>query len=424
MKSDDPKVLGMVLKGYPRISETFISNEIALLEERGFKIHIFSMRHPRESFSHKSIERIKAGVTYLPSTLFSSLHRFLLPNLRTYRKNPAAYRRALKMTARSFMQNKKWASIKHLLQAGYLVDHLSDGGRVTHLHAHFAHSPTSVTRYAAMLGGLSFSFTGHAKDIYTQPPDKVAKKLREASFAITCTEYNKSYLQKLSPQGKPVHCVYHGIDLSLFSSESAKLKTRPPYRIMTVARMVEKKGLPTVLQALVLLKKQGVEFEYVLVGSGDDEGKVKRLLDEMGLMAHTTLTGTIPHDQVLEHYRAADVFVLGCQVAPNGDRDGIPNVLAEAMAMGVPVVATTVSGIPELVSSEESGLLVEPNNPQALADAMLRMLRDEELRTRVIPAARETVARIFDNRPLIRELARVYEAQGLGPNPPGAGGPV
>ena len=415
MKSNQSKVLGMVLKGYPRISETFISNEIGLLEERGFSIHIFSMRNPRENFSHKSIKRIKAGVTYLPSTLFSSLHRFFLPNLRTYRKNPQAYRKALGMMCRSFMINKKAASIKHVLQAGYLVDHLSDGGDVTHLHAHFAHSPTSVARYAALLGGLTFSFTGHAKDIYTQKADKVAKKLEQASFAVTCTNYNKRYLQELSPEGKPVHCVYHGIDLSLFSSRADRVQTKQPYRIMTVARMVEKKGLPTVLSALALLKQRGVRFEYVLVGSGDDKEKVRALIKKLGLEQYTTLTGTITHDQVLEHYRAADLFVLGCQVAANGDRDGIPNVLAEAMAMGVPVAATTVSGIPELVRNAESGLLVEPKNPAALADAMLKLLTDFELRARVIPEARKTVSRIFDNQPLSSKLAEIYEAEGLGP---------
>ena len=415
MKHEQARVLGMVLKGYPRISETFISNEIALLEERGFKIHIFSMRNPRESFSHRSIERIKAGVTYLPSTLFSSLHRFFMPNMRTFRKNPGAYLKALGQMCRSFIRSGKSASIKHVLQAGYLVDHLKDGGNVTHLHAHFAHSPTSVARYAALMGGLSFSFTGHAKDIYTQKPDKVKAKLSQATFAVTCTQYNKRYLQVLSPNGKPVHCVYHGIDLSLFSSQGAREKTEPPYRIMSVARMVEKKGLPTVLNALALLKKDGVDFEYVLVGSGDHKEKVRALIDELGLSGQTTLTGTITHDEVLEHYRKADLFVLGCQVARNGDRDGIPNVLAEAMAMGVPVAATTVSGIPELVQSGINGLLVEPGDPRALADAMLKLLGDSELRAKLIPAGRETVARIFDNRPLIKELARVYEQEGLGP---------
>jgi glycosyltransferase involved in cell wall biosynthesis len=257
MKKSSAPVLGMILKGYPRISETFISNEIALLEEMGFDIHIFSMRKPREAFSHKSIERIKAGVTYLPSTLFSSLHKFFLPNLRTFLKHPKNYRKALARMARSFLRGRKSASIKHVLQAGYLVDKMARAGNVTHLHAHFAHSPTSVAFYSALISGVSFSFTGHAKDIYTQKPEKLSRKLALTRFVVTCTEYNKKYLQTLVNGSKPVHAVYHGIDLELFKSERENSAPKPPYKIMTVARFVEKKGLPTVLKALALTQAKG-----------------------------------------------------------------------------------------------------------------------------------------------------------------------
>ena len=190
-------VLGMVLKGYPRISETFISNEILLLETLGVSIHIFSMRRPRESFSHASVKRIKAAVDYLPHELLRPIFPLLYHNMRLALKRPAAYRRALAMACARFRRTRKSATIKHLLQAGYLVRRFLPGTGVTHLHAHFAHSPTSVAMFASILSGLPFSFTAHAKDIYTSNPRQLAEKIRLARFVVTCTGYNRDHLEAL-----------------------------------------------------------------------------------------------------------------------------------------------------------------------------------------------------------------------------------
>ena len=407
-----PSPVGFILKGYPRISETFISNEIRLLEQMGFPIHIFSMRQPREAFTHASVREIKAEVTYLPSTLLTSLHKFLLPNLRVLMRSPGRYAKAFKLMCRRFARTRKSASIKHLLQAGYLTDKMQGSG-ITHLHAHFAHSPTSVALFSSILADVPYSFTGHAKDIYTSNREQLAEKIDLAKFVITCTRYNKRYLQELAPAGKPVHAVYHGIDLKLFSSNGHHVQAQKPYTILTVARFVEKKGLPTILRALADLRKQGLEFRYVLIGTGDDEQKVRDMIRELGLESVTELTGTLPHDRVIEHFHKADLFVLGCRVAATGDRDGVPNVLVESMAMGVPAVGTTISALPELIEDGETGLLVEPEDPEALAGAIHRMLTDQELRAKVIPAARKKVEQDFDNRVLIKELGEIYRSFGI-----------
>jgi len=154
--------LGMVLKGDPRISESFISNEILLLERQGISIHIFSMRHPRESFSHNSVQQIKARVDYLPQSILEALPQLLFYNLVLAVKKPGVYLQAILMAFRRFLRTRKSATIKHLLQAGYLVQKLLPGSRVVHFHAHFAHSPSSVAMFASRLSGLDFSFTGHA----------------------------------------------------------------------------------------------------------------------------------------------------------------------------------------------------------------------------------------------------------------------
>ena len=407
--------LGMILKGYPRISETFISNEILLLERLGFNIHLISMRGGRENFIHDSVRNIRARVDYLPETLLAPLPRFLFHNLQLAAQKPRSYAAALKTALRRLRRTRKSATIKHLFQAGVLVHKFLPASDITHLHAHFAHSPTSVAMFAGQLSGLDFSFTAHAKDIYTTDPVQLREKISLAKFVVTCTDYNKRHLLDLS-EGLPVdiHRIYHGIDTDLFTAEVEAPSTPSlPYEILTVARMIAKKGLPTIYKALKILNDRGIVFKHTLIGDGEDREKVLKLIKDLGLSALTRVAGTQPHDVVLEHYRRAAVFVLGCEIATDGDRDGIPNVCLESMAMGVPVTATDISAIPELIENEKTGLLVPAGQPEQLARAMLRLLTDQDLRNRIIPAARQRILQEFDNKVLIKKLADVYRNQGV-----------
>jgi glycosyltransferase involved in cell wall biosynthesis len=407
-------VLGILLKGYPRISETFISNEIQLLEGLGFSIHLYSMRHPREPFSHESVKEIRAPVDYLPETLLPPLPRYLYHNLPLAAQRPGPYARTLRLALRRLLRTKKLATIKHLLQAGYLVHHLLPGRGIRHLHAHFAHSPTSVAMFASQLSGLPFSFTAHAKDIYTSDPIALRQKIGLASFVVTCTEYNRGYLASLSQGNRArIYRIYHGINLDLFSDRAKATHPSSPYQVLTIARLTAKKGLPTVYRALRHLCDRGIPLQHTLIGDGEDRGKIMSLIQELGLAPVTECLGTQPHQVVLEYYRKADLFVLGCEVASNGDRDGIPNVFLESMAMGVPVVATRISAIPELVEDERTGLLVPPGRPEEMAGAMARLLTEKGLRQRIISAARERVIKDFDNRMLIGDLAALYRKAGL-----------
>jgi glycosyltransferase involved in cell wall biosynthesis len=408
MNASEVPVLGMILKGYPRISETFISNEILLLEKLGFTLHLFSMRQPRESFSHESVKQIKAPVDYLPERLLLPLPRFLYHNILLAKKTPLAYAGALKTAWRRFLRTHKIATLKHLLQAGYLVNHLLPGRKIVHFHAHFAHSPASVAMFASQLSGIPFGFTAHAKDIYTSDPQQLSEKIDSARFVVTCTEYNRDHLLKITKgTATPIRRIYHGTDLSLFTEKKIE-QPASPYRILTVARLTAKKGLPTVYRALRMLCDRGIQLQHTLIGDGDQRKKILSLIKKLKLNHFTHWLGTQPHNVVLEHYRQADLFVLGCEVAPNGDRDGIPNVLLESMAIGVPVVATNVSAIPELVEDGKTGLLVPPGSPQQLAKAILRLLTEQELRRKVIEAARSRVLQKFDSSVLIRELAAIY----------------
>lgn len=410
-KSDQP-VLGYILKGYPRISETFISNEILLLESLGFSMHLFPMRLPRENFTHGSVQKIQARVDYLPTELFPEFHRLLLPNILIALRKCGHYRKALQHARKGISRGKELLTLKHLFQAGYLTYHhlLDRSSNVSHLHGHFAHSPTSVTLFASLLSEIPFSFTAHAKDIYTSTAEKLRRKIEAAEFVVTCTTHNKAYLENLAENSNtPIYCVYHGIDLSLFNNSSQLPTPAEPFTLLTVARMTEKKGLPTIYKALAILKEQGISFQHTLIGDGDDREDVLSLIDNLQLKNNCAWLGTCTHDQVLEHFKKSDLFVLGCEIARNGDRDGIPNVLVESLAMGVPALSTNVSAIPEILINERTGLTVEPKDPVLLAQAMQRLLTDIPLRNQLAEEGKKLVQDKFDNSTLIVKLASIFK---------------
>ncbi len=402
--------LGYILKGYPRISETFISNEVLLLEKLGFTMRLFPMRLPRESFSHASVKQIKARVDYLPTDLYADFFRLLRPTFFLATKKPRNFTKALATAAAGISKGKELATLKHLLQAGFLTNtHLVKDVNITQLHGHFAHSPTSVTLFAALLSGLPFSFTAHAKDIYTSQPEKLRKKIARAKFVVTCTRHNVQYLQTISEEcPTPIYCIYHGIDLELFRQPVAQRIPREPYALLTVARLTEKKGLPTLYRALAGLRKKGITFRHTLIGDGDDREKILDLITSLGLTEQCRWIGTQTHDEVLHHFQASDLFVLSCEIAENGDRDGIPNVLVESLAMGVPALSTTVSAIPEILIDGQTGMTVPPSQPEQLQEAMLRLLTDQSLRQRVIAGGQRLVQDHFDNSQLIQKLAKTF----------------
>lgn len=403
-------VLGYILKGYPRISETFISNEILLLEKMGFKLRLFPMRHPRENFSHGSVKEIKAQVDYLPTELFLDFSRLITPNIFLAVKQSSPYLKTLSYVAAGTHAKNRLATLKHLLQAGYLTNNLLlKDKNIVHLHGHFAHSPTSVTLFASLLSGTPFSFTAHAKDIYTSSREKLKKKIERARFVTTCTGYNEKYLKDIAGNSlTPIFRIYHGIDVSLFKHQ--KLNTCPgnPYKILTIARMTEKKGLPTLYKALKILQNSGLQFNHTLIGDGDDRQKILNLISSLGLSHNCEWLGTLTHEEVLLHFKKSDLFVLACEIAKSGDRDGIPNVLVESLAMGVPALSTKVSAIPEILLNGKTGITVPPSQPHTMSDAIIRMLKDTDLRQNLITNGRKYVEKEFDNKKWVEKLGELY----------------
>lgn len=398
MRSKDTPRLGMILKGFPRISEAFISNEILAMEKRGLNISIFSIRKPREAFSHGSVKKIQAPVVYLPEYVIPHWKILLTRNLPVFLSYPLRYllslTRAIKRSLATSSSLR--ATLRHFLQGGYTAYCLSHDGAIVHLHAHFAHTPTSVALFASDLTGVPFSFTAHAKDIYTSHPAKLRYKISRASFVVTCTEYNRSYLMKIA-RGltTPIYTIYHGVDLSRFPFGPEPLVS-PPFRILSVGRLVEKKGYDDLLRALHILKSWNFPFEFLHAGDGELRESIYRMAGELGLSDRVKFLGTLTHEELLPLYRSSHVFVLASKIASNGDRDGLPNVILEAMATGLPVISTNVSAIPEAVEHGKTGILVSPGNPYELARAIRQILTSPGKTTAMITKARQFVEQRFD----------------------------
>jgi glycosyltransferase involved in cell wall biosynthesis len=402
--------LGMILKGYPRISESFISSEILLLESLGIPIRIFSIRQPRESFSHRHVQRIRADVTYLPEYVLPHWRTLLLSNAALWRKLGAHYPRCFARAVFRSWERRGLATLRHFLQAAHLAATRLCDSDVHHLHAHFCHTPTSVALFASDLTGLPFSFTAHAKDIYTSEPAQLARKIARARFVVTCTRYNAEVLARIARSwgaSTPIHTIYHGIDTDFFSFGTVT-KPGPPYRILSVGRIVPKKGYDDLVQSLAILDRAGLDFEFVHIGSGEMEESVRALIHRYKLEGRVRLLGTLTHDQVRDHYRQAHCVPLACKVADNGDRDGIPNVLIEAMAVGVPVISTRVSAIPELVEDGVTGTLVDAEEPADMARAMADVLTRPDAYVETLRHAREKVERELDQRRCVRRLFDLF----------------
>ncbi|MCG3119079.1 MAG: D-inositol-3-phosphate glycosyltransferase [bacterium] len=388
--------VGFILKGYPRLSETFIVNEILLLEQLGQPLHIFAMRNPGESKVHDSVRRVRAQVTYIPDYFWRFFFSFIGANLRLWWNRPGCYWRAFCFASGRSLRQRSSSTIKRFAQAAYLVQKSLPGTNVAHLHAHFSHGPTTVAYFASWLTGMGYSFSAHAKDIYLQEHDFLREKIRRAQFVVTCTEFNRAYLARVAGADAPVFRVYHGNDLELFKPERAPIANAACPVILSIGRFVPKKGFPVLVQALQQLRQAGLEFQSYLIGGGPLKNELEKLIMDLGLQNQVTLLPQMSQTELWSYYRRADVFALACEVQNDGDRDGIPNVLVEAMAMGIPVVSTAISGIPELVEHGVSGLLTPEKNSAAVAVALESLLRHPELARRLGAAGRAKVEREFD----------------------------
>ena len=391
--------LAIVLKGYPRLSETFIAQEILALQKTGLDLELVSLRQPTDTKRHPVHHEITAPVRYLPEYVHEEPLRCLrgwwkARHLPGYAKARSIWLQDLR---RDFTRNRVRRFAQALVAAAELPDDTA------WLYGHFIHTPGSVTRYAAIIRDLPFSFSAHAKDIWTSPDWELQEKLRDARWTVTCTQGGADHLSALAGQEGKVRLVYHGLDLQRFPPPSPDHATHhrdgsdpsDPVRLLSVGRAVEKKGFDTLLNALAQLPAD-LHWHWTHIAGGTLLSDLKEQAEALGLTDRVSFLGSQSQARVLEEYGASDLFILPCRIADDGDRDGLPNVIVEAQSQAVPVISTPISGIPELIADGENGLLVPPNDADALAVGIAELIQDPERRQSMGKAGEAKVREQFD----------------------------
>ncbi len=379
--------VGYVVKRFPRYSETFVVTEVLAHEAAGWEIEIFSLRPTNDTHFQDLLPRVRAAVRYLPSEGTKPTD-FWAALQDAGQLMPGAW--SALMAARGELAG-------NVYQALLLAIEVRRRG-IDHLHAHFATIATSVARMAARLAGVPFTFTAHAKDIFheTVQQDDLRRKLEDAAAVVTVSDFNLEYLRETyGYSARRVRRLYNGLDLERFPFGDAH--ERPPH-VVAVGRLVAKKGFDVLVEAAALLAERGVEFSVDLIGEGDLEAPLRERVRELGLESRFRLLGPRPQAEVVRAVAAAAAFALPAVVGEDGDRDGLPTAVLEAMALGTPCVSTDVTGIPEVLHDGETGLLVPQNDAAALADALERLLANDSLRTALARRARRRIEQDFDAR--------------------------
>lgn len=402
--------VAVVLKGYPRLSETFIAQEIRGLERRGLVLTLVSLRHPTDRARHPVHDEIVAPVAYLPEYL----HREPGRVWRGWRaaRRLAGYGAARATFLADLARDPTPNRVRRFGQACVMAAELP--GTVTLLYCHFLHTPASVTRYAALMRGLPWCGSAHAKDIWTTPDWELAEKLADADWVTTCTRYGAERLRALAPDPGRVRLVYHGLDLAAFPPPPGARPARDgsdpadPVRLVSVGRAVAKKGYDDLLAALAALPGD-LHWRFTHIGGGALARPLKAQAEALGLAGRIDWRGALPRDAVRAALRDADIFVLANRVAPDGDRDGLPNVLMEALSQELAVLASDVAATAELVEDGTTGVLVPPRTPALLARALDGLIRAPARRAALGRAGRADLEARFDAENLLDALAAQFD---------------
>ncbi len=406
--------VAVVLKGWPRLSETFIAQELAGLEARGVALEIWSLRRPTDKIHHPVHERVTARTVYLPEYLKDDPHR-VFEGWRKARRLPG-YARARKKFLADLKRDPTANRVRRWGQALVLAAELPQS--IDRLYAHFLHTPASVTRYAAALRGLPWSVSAHAKDIWTSEPWELSGKLDDCAWLVTCTAVGLQRLKELAAHPEHLRLVYHGLDFAHLPPPPPPRPRRDgsdvadPVVILSIGRKVEKKGYDDLLAALARLPRD-LHWRFEHVGAGGLSDALKAQAALLGIAQRCIWHGAQPQKVVFAALARADLFVLASKKAADGDQDGLPNVLMEAAHQGLPLVSTRAAAIGEFIDDGVTGLLVAPGAPDELAVALGRLAGDPDLRFRLAARAAETLRARFSFDSGVDWIAAALGGQGM-----------
>jgi colanic acid/amylovoran biosynthesis glycosyltransferase len=428
VEAGPPLKVGYVIKRFPRLSETFILNELLELRRQGVEVEIFSLLKPREEIRHELLASLDANITYLSG---SKVMRAWTVSAGRASSTTGTVPLTVLLGEQvppmpELLPGKEPEEAAHLCFQATNLALLAAAQGIAHLHAHFASNAATVALIASRLCGVPYSFTAHARDIYHTYVDEATdaalrrRKIAEASFVVTVSDYNRRHLVELAGEATApkIRRLYNGIDQSrfFFQRQTDASPSEPPL-FLAVGRLIGKKGFAHLVEACRILRDRGVASRCVIIGEGPDRDALLAQVRVAGLEGQVELAGAQPQEAVIAAMRWASAMVLPCMVSASGDRDGLPTVLLEALAFGLPAISTTVAGIPEIIEHERSGLLVPPEDPARLAKAMMRLLADPGLRQRLRREGRAKAEKNFDltsNVALLRDyFARSANCEAL-----------
>jgi glycosyltransferase involved in cell wall biosynthesis len=420
VESSSDKQIGYLLRSYPRLSQTFILNEILALEKIGVSIQIFALTNPHEKVVQMQVDQVQAPVHYLDEGIqLRSLRNMLTENAQVAWLHLKGYLRSLVYIAanngidKGYTASSRWECFLQAVHLIYLLvlNERRTGKKIDHLHAHFAHDPALIAYLVHGITGIPFSFTAHARDLYQVPEKVLTDRIRQARAVMTCCGSNLEYLNQIAPsQQSKFSLIYHGVNLKDFQpvpNLGAGPHAEYPL-ILSVGRLVEKKGFQDLLQALLLVKTRGARFQCDIYGDGPLCQQLKGWIEEHDMTGEVRLKGDCTQQELISIYQNATLFILTPVQTEDGDRDGIPNVLVEAMAVGLPVITTAVAGIPELVENDQNGLLYQPHDVQGISSGILELLRNPEKRRQLGDAASKKVKEQFDVAQAAKRLKSLF----------------
>jgi glycosyltransferase involved in cell wall biosynthesis len=402
-----------IVRSYPRLSQTFILNEVLALERLGLTLEIFAITDPGEALVQDGVAEVRAPTRYLEKALRRSRAAILLEHLLLAGSAPRRYLSTFAFVLRHRHLAAGYATASRFtcfIEAVYLARILRAGRRrgaepPTRVHSHFAHDPTLIALLLKRLTGIPYSFTAHARDVYQVPRPALAERINEATGVVTCCHSNLDYLRQLVPEAgrRKLRVIRYGIDLETFRP------ARPPEvdvpLVLSIGRLVEKKGFGDLVEACRVVKDRGLRFRCVVYGDGPLRDELVEAVTRLELTDDVTFAGARTQRELHAMLKQAHVFALTPCVTDDGDRDGVPNALLEAMACGLPVVTTAVAGIPEVVIHDQNGMLAEPRDVPAIAEHLGALLTDARGRQRLGSQARREVVANFDRGANARRLA-------------------
>lgn len=399
----------------PSLTLTFVYREIFGLEKKGFFIRTVSMHCPPDAKISKEARVLKAKTYYLDQvTLWEKLTVFLS----TPFKIPRRFFQCFLLFAKAKPMKFPMDYVRlfyHWIEACYLIEKFKSE-EINHVHCHFISGPTSIGMFFAKLRNIPYSFTMHASNIWLFPI-ALMTKLKNSRFSVSISDYNRQYICETYGEQytKKIHIIRCGIDPQGDYSKAIKNSTKTPYlKILAVGQLAKRKGFHVLIEACYTLRQQGLQFECTIIGGGPEEKNLRHQVLALAVDDIVTLAGALPQEKVVRYYRDADIFVLPSVIVENGQRDGIPVVLMEAMAWRLPVISTTVSGIPELIEAGKTGLLVPPEDAQALTQSIVKLAQSVELRTQLGEAGCNKVMNDFNiNHSVNQLMALFHQSQAL-----------